>query len=101
LIREEELKSKLPTKQRFHSRPEIPKALKNWRKVMNAEELAKFFHDTYEELAPNYGYTTRKSSAEPWSDVPEPNKSLMIAVAEKVLEKLKLEAGITWSDGDQ
>lgn len=57
--------------------------------MMTAEQLAQLFHDTYEELAPNYGYTTRKSSAVPWSEVPEPNKSLMIAVAEKVLEKLE------------
>lgn len=65
---------------------------------MTPEELAKLFHDTYEQLAPNFGYTTRKASAVPWSDVPEPNKSLMIAVAEKVLEELKLKAGITWSN---
>ena len=57
--------------------------------MMTAEELAKFFHDTYEELAPNYGYTTRRSSAVPWEEVPEPNKSLMIAVAERVLEKIE------------
>lgn len=65
---------------------------------MTPEELAQLFHDTYEQLAPNFGYTTRKSSAVPWSDVPEPNKSLMIAVAEKVIEELKLKAGITWSN---
>jgi len=57
--------------------------------MMTAEELAKFFHETYEELAPNYGYTTRRSSAVPWEDVPEPNKSLMIAVAKRVLEKIE------------
>lgn len=56
---------------------------------MTAEELAQLFHETYEELAPNYGYSTRKSSAVAWKDVPEPNKSLMIAVAEKILEKLE------------
>jgi hypothetical protein len=57
--------------------------------MMTAEELAKLFHETYEELAPDFGYSTRKSSAVPWEDVPEPNKSLMIAVAEKVLEKIE------------
>lgn len=56
---------------------------------MTAEELAQLFHETYEELAPDFGYTTRKSSAVPWSEVPEPNRSLMIAVAEKVLDKMK------------
>jgi hypothetical protein len=57
--------------------------------MMTAEELAKLFHETYEKLAPNYGYTTRRSSAVPWEDVPEPNKSLMIAVAKRVLEKIE------------
>ena len=69
---------------------------------MTPEQLAKLFHDTYEELAPSFGYTTRESSAVPWSDVPEPNKSLMIAVSAIVMEKLKVEAGITWKNsGDQ
>jgi hypothetical protein len=58
---------------------------------MSPEELAQFFHETYERLAPNYGYTTRRSSAVPWEEVPEPNKSLMIAVCERVLEKLNQE----------
>lgn len=66
--------------------------------AMTAEELAQLFHDTYEKLAPDYGYETRKASAVLWSDVPEPNKSLMIAVADKVLDRIKLEAGITWKN---
>jgi hypothetical protein len=61
---------------------------------MTAEDLAQLFHETYEELAPDFGYTTRKTSAVPWRDVPEPNKSLMIAVAKKVLERLENE--VTW-----
>jgi hypothetical protein len=64
---------------------------------MTAEELAQLFHETYERLAPNYGYTTRTSSAVEWRNVPEPNKSLMIAVAKEVLEAVgnpTLE--ITW-----
>lgn len=58
---------------------------------MTAEQLAQLFHDMYERLAPEFGYTTRKSSAQPWKDVSEPNKSLMIAVAKRVLEELKLD----------
>lgn len=42
-------------------------------------EMAKFFHTTYEELAPDFSYTTRKASAVPWEQVPEDNKRLMIA----------------------
>ena len=59
--------------------------------MMTAEQLAQFFHETYEELAPRFSYKTRQASSVPWSQVPEPNKSLMIAVAEKVLGRLKSE----------
>ena len=60
---------------------------------MRAEALAQLFHDEYERLAPEFGYTTRRSSALPWEKVPEPNKSLMIAVARKVLRELGIEEG--------
>lgn len=49
------------------------------------EELARIFHDTYERLAPAFGYRTRKASAVLWENVPEPNKRLMIAVAREIL----------------
>ena len=52
---------------------------------MKAEQLARLFHETYEELAPNFNYETRRASARPWCDVPENNRNLMIAVAEKIL----------------
>lgn len=55
---------------------------------MDPEELAILFHESYERLAPQFGYETRKESAKPWIDVPEPNKSLMIAVAKDVLNRL-------------
>lgn len=58
---------------------------------MTAEHLAQLFHDNYERLAPEFGYTTRKTSAVPWHEVPEPNKSLMIAVAKNVLRELGIE----------
>ena len=56
---------------------------------MTAEGLAQLFHETYERLAPSYGYETRTASAKPWTDVPEPNRGLMIAVAGEVLEHLE------------
>lgn len=49
------------------------------------EQLAQEFHETYERLAPSFGYETRKDSAKPWSDVPEKNKKLMIAVCAEIL----------------
>jgi hypothetical protein len=54
--------------------------------IYTPEQLAQKFHDIYERRAPEYGYTTRRSSAQPWQDVPEPNKSLMIAVAAEILK---------------
>lgn len=65
---------------------------------MDAEDLARLFHDTYEKLAPQFGYTSRGSTAVPWEHVPEPNKSLMIATAKSVLEQL--EPQIDWKDVD-
>lgn len=52
---------------------------------MHTEELAKLFHDTYERLAPRFGYETRAESAVAWEDVPEANRRLMIATVEHVI----------------
>lgn len=52
---------------------------------MVAEDLARQFHETYERLAPEYSYQTRKASAVPWEDVPENNKRLMIATCAAIL----------------
>lgn len=49
------------------------------------EKLAEMFHETYERLAPQYGYTTRKGSAVSWEYVPGKNKKLMLAVCEEIL----------------
>lgn len=51
-----------------------------------AEALAQRFHETYERLAPQFGYQTRRVSAVPWADVPEQNRALMIAVCAELLE---------------
>ena len=49
------------------------------------DALARQFHETYERLAPSFGYKTRKESAVPWEDVPSANKELMRAVAGEIL----------------
>lgn len=54
----------------------------------SAEKLAAAFHETYERLAPDFGYKTREDSAKPWAEVPEQNKRLMIAVCAEILAKL-------------
>lgn len=51
------------------------------------EYVARLFHETYEWLAPGYHYEPRRETAVPWSEVPEPNKSLMITVAAEVLKQ--------------
>jgi len=61
--------------------------------MIDAEALARMFHETYERLAPSFGYETRKDSAVPWEDVPEKNKKLMIAVAGEILKTLDGELG--------
>lgn len=53
------------------------------------EDIARMFHEAYERLAPSFGYETRKASAVPWEDVPEPNRSLMVAVAGEVRAALE------------
>lgn len=55
--------------------------------VFGAEKLARQFHETYERLAPSFGYETRKESAKPWSDVPDQNKRLMVAVCGEILSR--------------
>jgi predicted kinase len=52
----------------------------------DAEALARRFHETYERLAPDFGYETRKASAVPWENVPEKNKNLMRAVCAELLK---------------
>lgn len=54
------------------------------------DELARQFHETYERLAPSFDYSTRIESAVPWDDVPDANKSLMLAVADFLLSRFRV-----------
>lgn len=54
----------------------------------SAEELAKKFHETYERLALQLGYETRKESAVAWEQVPDKTRTLMIATCSEVLAAL-------------
>lgn len=55
--------------------------------LLNAEKLAKRFHEKYELLAPYYKYETRLGSRTFWENVPENNKKLMIAVCSELLNE--------------
>lgn len=67
------------------------------KKMWTAEALAKFFHETYEALAPHYGYRTRDETRVDWAEVPDNNKVLMVAVAGQVLDGMA-EDGLFASD---
>lgn len=56
------------------------------------DRLAEYFHETYERLAPDFSYETRKASAKPWTEVPENNKNLMIAVVRAVYSHLDIRS---------
>lgn len=56
------------------------------------EAVARAFHETYERLAPEHGYETRKASAVPWEQVPANNRALMVDVADTVLARLSHSA---------
>lgn len=57
---------------------------------MQPEELARLFHETYERLAPDFGYETRPESATAWEQVPENNRRLMVATSAEVMQALGL-----------
>jgi hypothetical protein len=61
--------------------------------MMTPEDLARLFHTTYEDLAPEFAYETRLASRKPWELVPENNKKLMVAVAGSVMQKLGTSMG--------
>lgn len=56
---------------------------------MNAKQLAVLFHNTYEELAPKFGYKTRDDTK--YLDLNSPNGHLMIAVCGKILREINRE----------
>lgn len=64
----------------------------------DAEALARRFHETYERLAPQYGYTTREETRE-W-DPHSPNGRLMIATCKEVLQVANEQSSPAAGDSD-
>lgn len=60
---------------------------------MSSESIARAFHEAYERLAPAHGYQTKRESATDWDCVPPPNKSLMVAVVDELLDRGVIEEG--------
>lgn len=52
-----------------------------------AEQVARAFLETYERLAAEHRYSTREASAKPWAEVPEDNRSLMVATVQELLDQ--------------
>ena len=58
-----------------------------------AEMIAGVFHATYETLAPEHGYETRKASSVDWDNVRENNKTMMIASVQSLLDSAVVRPG--------
>lgn len=58
-----------------------------------AEQVAREFHAAYERLAPGHGYETRQASAKPWEEVPDNNRSLMVATVQDLLDRGVIAVG--------
>lgn len=61
--------------------------------MTEAEHIAARFHEVYELLAPYHGYETRRESDVSWMELGEPNKGLMIHVAEFLLREKSIQIG--------
>lgn len=64
-------------------------ATKKIRYGPTATELARYFHDTHERLAPRFRCEPMEQDPVPWEEVPENNRKLMIATCERVIKWLR------------
>ncbi len=55
---------------------------------MRTEELAKWLHDSYEEIAKKRNWNTQKSCKVEFEDLPKENKSVMLNLARKIHKRL-------------
>lgn len=53
----------------------------------DAEKIACEFHETYERLAPKFGWGTQERARVAWSDLPPENAHLMIATINNLLTR--------------
>lgn len=58
--------------------------------MVDGLEIAKKFHETYERLAPSFGYETRKDTKA--FDPDSPNGKLMTAVCQEVGDQIEKDA---------
>ena len=80
----------------FWELPERPRRISS----LSPLDLAQLFHETYERLAPCFGYQTRPETRQ--FDPDSPNGRLMIAVCEEVLRNPKTTTALSalgWRGG--
>jgi hypothetical protein len=53
----------------------------------NGEQIARAFHESCERQAPAHGYNAREASAVPWEQVPERDRTLMVAMVNDLLDR--------------
>lgn len=53
------------------------------------EELARYFHDMSQHLAPRYMYDTGPHFPTPWVELPSHHRQLMIETSRRVLKWLR------------
>jgi hypothetical protein len=56
---------------------------------MKTEELAKWLHDNYEEIAKRENWETQKSCKVEFEDLPQKNKNVMIKLARRIHKRIK------------
>ena len=79
--------------------PEMPLEHAPGAQELTAEKLARDFHNTYEALAPHYGYDTRKDTRE--FDPTTANGRLMIAVCGHILDTHFAELAVMTAYADK
>ena len=59
-----------------------------------AEQIARRFHETYEQLGPSFGWQTQESARDKtFDELPESNRALMLATVTALLEGGAIEPG--------
>jgi hypothetical protein len=66
------------------------------------EAIAHAFHDSYEKQADEHGWQTQESTRVAWEDLPEQNRTLMIAVVSDLLRDGVIAVGyLTTAAGEK
>lgn len=60
-----------------------------FEKENNAEDIAKFMHESYEEHARFVGWKKQEASRKAWEDIPFENRATMILTADDVLQAFR------------